>query len=62
MKRKINNGAVLDAVATISNHCESIMNCDNCILKKLCLTILSGKMKSIPYYWMDCMARKDNNK
>lgn len=60
MKSEINNGAALDAVETISKYCESITDCDNCILKKLCTTVLSNKLKSIPYYWMDWMARKDN--
>ena len=62
MKRKINNGAVLDAVETISEHCKSIIDCDNCILKKLCIVVVNDKIKSLPCYWMDCMARKDNNK
>lgn len=35
MKIEINNGAVLDAVETISEHCRSIIDCDNCILKKI---------------------------
>lgn len=59
MKHKINNGAVLDAVETISEHCKSIMDCDNCILKKLCVIVVSDKVKSIPYYWMDSLSRKD---
>lgn len=58
MKSEINNGVVLDAVEIISKHCESITDCDNCILKKLCLTILSDKQKSIPYYWMNLLLKK----
>lgn len=59
MKHKINNGAVLDAVETISEHCKSIMDCDNCILKKLCVVVVNEKINSLPYNWMDYMARKD---
>lgn len=58
MKSEINNGVVLDAVETISKHCDSIIDCDNCILKKLCLAILNGKPKSIPYYWMNLLSEK----
>ena len=58
MKHKINNRAVLDAVEIISEHCKSIMDCDNCILKKLCIVVVNEKIKSLPYNWTDCMARK----
>ena len=58
MKSEINNGVALDAVETISEYCESMTDCDNCILKKLCVTVLSDKMKSIPYYWMDLLSKK----
>lgn len=58
MKSEINNGAVLDAVEIISKHCESTTYCDNCILKKICLTVLIEKPKSIPYYWMNLLSEK----
>mgnify|MGYP004509619601 CR=1 FL=1 len=57
----MNNGAIIDAIETISNQCETMTDCDNCILKKLCTTVLSDKVKSIPYYWMDLLSRKDND-
>lgn len=58
MKNEINNGVVLDAVEIISKHCESTTYCDNCILKKICLTVLIEKPKSIPYYWMNLLSKK----
>lgn len=48
MKSEINNGVVLDAVETISKHCESITDCGNCILKKYALQFLTENRNQFP--------------